>query len=426
MQIGLEHVSKGYKVVGGKIRQLPGEWLATLRSASARERRTFWALRDVSFGIQAGESVGILGLNGAGKSTVLRLIGGITYPSKGVVSVRGRVGALIDVGAGMHPELTGRENVHLFGAMLGMSRQGVRQRFDAIVDFSEVEKFLDMPMKWYSSGMRVRLGFAVAAFLEPDVLLIDEVLAVGDIGFQQKCVNHIQKLHQGGTTIVFVSHALRHVGYVCQRALWLADGQIVEDGSSVEVIRRYRASAEHEFAERARVASEGSAIRVRNVALTDASGQRRYEFAPGEDLVVRISYTMQNRAPDVEVFLKIVDGANRALVVARSGALASVRPPAGEGVVRCVFPSLPLGPGNYHVWGRVVRVQDDHDEVPWQPVAVFAVPFPKAMERSWKDILPWETPLLTLPARWSFDGAESLSDFTEASTPEAPAPLRIE
>lgn len=224
---------------------------------------------------------------------------------------------------------------------------------------------------------------------------------------------------------MFVSHALRIMGYVCQRALWLADGQMVLDGSTADVIRRYRASTEQEFAERARVASEGSAIQMRNVVLTDARGERRYEFAPGEDLVVGISYALQDRAPDVEVFLKIVDGANRALVVARSGALPGVRLPAREGVARCVFPSLPLGPGNYHVWGRVARVQDDHDEISWQPMTVFAVPFPDAMERSWKDILPWEMPLLTLPARWSFDGAGGPSYFTEESL-KVPAPFRIE
>jgi len=420
MQIQLEHVSKGYRLKSKakKIREVPADLLAALRLASHRESRDFWALRDVTFNVSSGESLGIVGHNGAGKSTILRLIGGITYPSKGVVKVRGRVGALIEIGAGMHPDLTGRENIHLFGAMLGLSREEVRRRFDAIVDFSEVEKFLDQPLKWYSSGMKVRLGFAVAAFLHPDVLLIDEVLAVGDIRFQQKCVNRIQSLHQGGTTIVFVSHALRHVGYVCQRALWLADGRIIIDGPSAEVIRQYSAAAEQEFAERARVASEKSTILVRNVALTDARGQRRYEFAPGEDLVVGISYSMQDKAPDIEVFLKIVDGMNRALIVARSGALARSRIPAGEGVARCVFPSLPLGPGNYHVWGRVVRVRDDHDEVPWQPMAVFAVPFPDTMDRSWKDILPSEMPLLTLKARWSLDGAERPSDLAETSTLE--------
>jgi hypothetical protein len=212
--------------------------------------------------------------------------------------------------------------------------------------------------------------------------------------------------------------------YVCQRAVWLADGGIVEDGPSAEVIRRYRADAEREFAERTRVASGGSSIQIRSVALTDSRGQGRYEFAPGEDLVVGISYAMQDRAPDVEVFLKIVDGTNRALVVARSGALAHARLSSGEGMLRCVFPSLPLGPGNYHVWGRVVRVQDDHDEVSWQPVAVFAVPFPDAMDRSWKDILPWEMPLLNLPARWSLDGAGSPTQFSDKSTPEFPAPIR--
>jgi ABC-2 type transport system ATP-binding protein/lipopolysaccharide transport system ATP-binding protein len=199
----------------------------------------FWALQDVSFTVGTSELVGIIGRNGAGKTTLLRILARITAPTAGVARVRGRLSALLDVGTGFHDELTGRENVFLSGAILGMSRRDVRARFDQIVAFSGVERFLDTPLKRYSAGMRLRLAFAVAAHLEPDVLVIDEALAVGDAEFQRRCLGRMEDLQRSGRTVVFVSHDLGAVGRLCERTLWLDQGRVRFDGPTHETLRRY-------------------------------------------------------------------------------------------------------------------------------------------------------------------------------------------
>lgn len=199
----------------------------------------FWALRDLNFEIKQGEVVGLIGRNGAGKSTLLKVLSRITEPTEGVAKIRGRVGSLLEVGTGFHPELTGRENVYLNGAILGMKRVEIDRQFDEIVAFAEVEKFIDTPVKHYSSGMRVRLAFAVAAHLNPEVLLVDEVLAVGDIRFQRKCLNKMQDVSQHGRTVIFVSHNMTTVTRLCDRALLLDDGRLVEDGPVDQVVAAY-------------------------------------------------------------------------------------------------------------------------------------------------------------------------------------------
>ena len=208
-------------------------------AGSAGARETLWALRSVSFTVGHGEVVGVIGNNGAGKSTLLRILSRITEPSEGCVTVRGRVGSLLEVGAGFHPDLTGRENAYLSGVILGMSRLEVRRRFDEIVAFSGVGRFIDTPVKRYSSGMYLRLAFSVAAHLEAEVLLVDEVLAVGDAEFQRKCLGKIGEVASGGRTVLFVSHNLTAVQSLCQRALLLRDGQLVEDGEVRAVVSRY-------------------------------------------------------------------------------------------------------------------------------------------------------------------------------------------
>lgn len=200
---------------------------------------TIWALRDVSFRADEGEVIGIVGRNGAGKSTLLKILSRITYPTSGEVKVKGRIASLLEVGTGFHDELTGRENVYLNGSILGMKKREVDKHFDAIVDFSGVDQFIDTPIKRYSSGMRLRLGFAVAAHLDPDVLVVDEVLAVGDAGFQKKCVNAMEGLRSSGRTVLFVSHNLAAVEHLCPRAIWIDGGRIREDGPSSEVIPHY-------------------------------------------------------------------------------------------------------------------------------------------------------------------------------------------
>lgn len=210
-------------------------------SAPGASREEFWALRDVSFEIQQGEVIGIIGRNGAGKSTLLKLLSRITEPTTGRISINGRIASLLEVGTGFHPELTGRENIFLNGAILGMSRADIRRRFDEIVAFAETEKFLDTPVKHYSSGMYMRLAFAVAAHLEPDILIIDEVLAVGDAEFQRKCLGKMQEVSTAGRTVLFVSHNMVAISSLCRRAILLKRGRIEADGSAEAVVRLFTA-----------------------------------------------------------------------------------------------------------------------------------------------------------------------------------------
>jgi len=198
-----------------------------------------WALKDVSFEVQEGEILGFIGRNGAGKSTILRILSRITRPTRGWADIRGRVGSLLEVGTGFHPELTGRENIYLNGAILGMKKRDISRKFDEIVTFAEVEKFVETPVKYYSSGMYVRLAFAVAAHLEPDILLVDEVLAVGDVGFQSKCIGKVDDVARGGRTVLFVSHQMNQIRRLCGRTMWLDAGSIRDMGPTAEVVSGY-------------------------------------------------------------------------------------------------------------------------------------------------------------------------------------------
>ncbi|MEM7220393.1 MAG: ABC transporter ATP-binding protein [Pseudomonadota bacterium] len=208
-------------------------------NAAMDMNETFWALKDVSFEIQKGEVVGIIGRNGAGKSTLLKLLSRITEPTTGSATIRGRVGSLLEVGTGFHPQLTGRENVFLNGSILGMSEQEVRSKFDEIVDFSEVGKFIDTPVKYYSSGMKVRLAFAVAAHVQPEVLIVDEVLSVGDVSFRKKCMEKMHEAGASGSTVLVVSHNAQAITSMCDRAIWLNQGQMYDDGPVSEIVSRY-------------------------------------------------------------------------------------------------------------------------------------------------------------------------------------------
>jgi lipopolysaccharide transport system ATP-binding protein len=202
-----------------------------------------WALRDVSFEVKRGEVIGIIGRNGAGKSTLLKILSRITEPTTGRVRLRGRVASLLEVGTGFHPELTGRENIYLNGAILGMTRAEIRRKFDEIVNFAEIEKFLDTPVKRYSSGMYVRLAFAVAAHLEPEILVVDEVLAVGDAEFQKKCLGKMSEVAQSGRTVLFVSHSMAAINRLCSRSVWLDQGRIAADGVTQEITTKYLSAA---------------------------------------------------------------------------------------------------------------------------------------------------------------------------------------
>src|SRR5258707_6915943 len=244
--IRVEQLSKQYLL--GKASQqtmLRERLVSFIKNPFAKETAvadTLWALREVSFCVKEGEVVGIIGRNGAGKSTLLKILSKITYPTTGRVKVCGRVASLLEVGTGFHEELTGRENIFLNGSILGMKQREVEAKLDQIIEFAGVERFIDTPIKRYSSGMRLRLGFAVAAHLDPDILIIDEVLAVGDAGFQKKCLNAMEDLRSGGRTVLFVSHNMAAVENLCTRAIWIDDGRLREDGPVQRVIESYMAT----------------------------------------------------------------------------------------------------------------------------------------------------------------------------------------
>jgi len=249
--IRAENLSKRYTIATAKNRHdtLSDQLVHGFKSVFSRSKNsprndeTFWALKDASFELKQGEIVGIIGKNGAGKSTLLKIISRITIPTYGSARIYGRVGSLLEVGTGFHPELTGRENIYLNGAIIGMKKEEIRRRFDAIVEFAEIAEFLDVPVKRYSSGMYVRLGFAVAAHLEPEILLVDEVLAVGDAAFQKKCLDKISDTAKGGGTVLFISHNMTAVNCLCKRVIWMKGGRIVEDGPAIDIVTKYLAKS---------------------------------------------------------------------------------------------------------------------------------------------------------------------------------------
>ena len=259
-----------------------------------REREDFWALTDVSFGIAPGEVVGLIGRNGAGKSTLLKILSRIVEPTKGRALLRGRVGSLLEVGTGFHPELTGRENVYLNGAILGMRRSEVRRKFDDIVAFAEVEQFLDTPVKQYSSGMYMRLAFAVAAQLEPEILLVDEVLAVGDASFQKKCIGRMGEVGREGRTVVFVSHSMTAITRLCPRAILLDHGRVIADGPAGEVTAAYLRSDLGTMAHRVwpepATAPGDRVVRLRSVSVIADDGAPRETMDIRRPVILEMAY----------------------------------------------------------------------------------------------------------------------------------------
>jgi len=275
------------------------------------QREWLWAIDDISLDVHRGEVVGIIGRNGAGKSTFLKLLSRVTRPTSGRIEIWGRVGSLLEVGTGFHPELTGRENIFLSGAILGMKRTEILERFEQIVEFSGVEKFLDTPVKRYSSGMYVRLGFSVAAHMEPDILVVDEVLAVGDLVFQQKCLQHMRQLTRSGMTVLLVSHNLAAVQSTCDRAILIECGKVVEDGAPIEVIEKYRdVLTEGRSSQRGEGGTDTDPVIINGFSLFDRQGAptRRVRFGESVGIRIEVDSKIRIRHPMINFGIKRGDG----------------------------------------------------------------------------------------------------------------------
>lgn len=279
--------------------------VSTLLCVSGRgRRREFWALRDASFAIRHGESVGIIGLNGAGKSTLLKLLSRITAPTTGRATIAGRVSALLEVGTGFHWELTGRENIRLYSAILGMQPEEVRRNFDAIVDFAGLAEFIDTPVKRYSSGMYVRLAFSVAAHLRPDILLLDEVLSVGDVSFQKKCMDFTKRLQRSQATILFVSHNMFSIKTMCTRVIYLKGGRIIFDGPVDKGIEHYESDCR--LASLSRPTTSEAALTITDMVLSDANGTPKTVYDLGERMRIRITYQARTAVDDPNFIIAFI------------------------------------------------------------------------------------------------------------------------
>jgi lipopolysaccharide transport system ATP-binding protein len=319
-----------------------------------REKSTIWAMRDVSFEIHRGEAIGIVGRNGAGKSTLLKVLSRVTEPTRGQADIWGRVGSLLEIGTGFHPELTGRDNIYLNGAILGMKKTEIARKFDEIVAFSEVEKFIDTPVKRYSSGMYVRLAFAVAAHLETEILIVDEVLAVGDTQFQKKCLGKMGEVARHGRTVLMVSHNMAAIHALCSRAILLEQGRSVSDGNPLEVTRLYLDGFEKQSnggvidLRSPSVPRSGKANIFSELRLKNGAGAATTAYLSGDDMVIEFDLDSAFPVPDPILFVGIDDSLGRRIFTVSSQYSQSDFPALDRPVTAvCTIPDLCLLPGRY-------------------------------------------------------------------------------
>jgi lipopolysaccharide transport system ATP-binding protein len=413
--IRVDGLSKSYRIARALKRQpyrtLQEEVIALPRTLWKRARgksemlETFWALSDVTFDVKEGEVVGIIGRNGAGKSTLLKILSRITEPTHGRAEIYGRVGALLEVGTGFHPELTGRENIFLSGAILGMRRTEIARRFDEIVSFAEVEQFIDTPTKRYSSGMYTRLAFAVAAHLEPEILLVDEVLAVGDAAFQKKCLGKMEDVAGHGRTVFFVSHNTQAVRQLCTRCILLEHGRIVSDAPTDvalavynQRLREMRVDAETGINNPENRRGSG-AIRFTGVSVEDLEGEERYGFKMGETVRFRLSYQLNEPMRGVAIVVALRSGLSREIVTSARHVVTTDQLAAGSrGSVVIDLPEIYIRPGEYPLYlhiSEAVPTKTNYDVLddltpplvigaggrrmhpnfdPTQPLGVFSIP----------------------------------------------------
>ena len=369
--IELEAVSKVYSLRHDRARSFQEMLVGAVRRRSDATE-PFWALRGVSLSIEPGQTVGLIGANGSGKSSLLKLIARIIEPTSGRIRVNGQVAGLLEVGVGFHPDLTGRENIYLSGAVLGWSRRQIEGICDQIIDFAEIDRFIDTPIKHYSSGMLVRLGFAVATGVQPEILLVDEVLAVGDQHFQEKCLKRVADMQRRGVTVILVSHALDLVRRFCNRVIWLADGQVVSDGDPDTVTAAYldlvrSANARPGSGQAGGIGSRWGTgeVQIGHVTLLNGAGRETRTYRTGERMIVRITYHAPARVeqPAFGVAIHRDDGVQ---VVGPNSVRTGADIPfvEGDGTVDYVLDWLPLNAGNYEltaaVYDRNVYQAYDH------------------------------------------------------------------
>jgi ABC-type polysaccharide/polyol phosphate transport system ATPase subunit len=354
-QIVVDRVSRSFRVSANAQRTLKDLFVSRGRAPVTE----VCALRDVELRAEPGEALGLVGRNGSGKTTLLRIVSGIIKPSSGHVNVGGRIGSLLELGAGFHPDFTGRENVYLNGSIHGLSRERVSELMDEIVAFAELERFIDLPVRTYSSGMYMRLGFSVAAHIQADVLLLDEVFAVGDEDFQRKCFGKIKEFKQRGGTIVFVSHDAQAVERLCDRAVLLGQGEVAFDGPTRDAIARYRKllaeeRSPDELAAGLRESGSGE-VRIVAVQLLDADGDERIQVAAGESLTVRLVVVSQQDVPPPSISLELRDDDGVVLGgVTQSTAGLGWDRRARERELRFELDALPLAEGRFHLRSALV------------------------------------------------------------------------
>jgi ABC-type polysaccharide/polyol phosphate transport system ATPase subunit len=362
LAIQLDNVTKKYRtgrsrtlvdLVTSNLDRLRGKNDDVHSAARGRISSTIWALRDVSIDIPVGAGLGVIGRNGAGKTTLLKLISRVTWPTSGAVRVGGHVVSLIELGAGFHPELTGRENVYLGGGLFGLTRREIDRQFDAIVHFADVERLIDTPMKRYSSGLYARLGFAVAIYSRPDIVLVDEVLAVGDAAFRRRALEALRRLIAEGRTVLFISHDMWNVRRLCSEILWMEEGRVRAYGPAGEIAERYMNEINIEALANQSVNLQShrggtGEIRYSSVELVDAGGQPATTIAPGGTLVVRAAYRAERAVERPAFQLAIID-VDSGLVITTATSNASSMPARveGDGFVECRFANLPLRPRQY-------------------------------------------------------------------------------
>ena len=371
--LDVRNVSKRFRMHSERQRSFQEIFVNLFRRSRYSSSKEFWALRDVSFQVMSGESLGVIGANGSGKSTLLKLLAGILEPTTGEIVVNGRISALLELGAGFHPDLTGRENIFLNGTLYGLSRQEMQKQMESIIEFSELNEFIDVPIKHYSSGMYVRLGFSVAIHTDPDLLLVDEVLAVGDANFQHKCMDAIQKYRQRGGSILLVSHDLGAIESICDRAIWYEHGQVQALGHPTDVVMQYLNNvATKEEAVRS-AAGKGRSVdqladgqrwgtgrvQITDVKLCDGDGVERSIFVTGAAMQIHLRYRADQRIQD-PIFGIALHHHNGTWVAGPNTDFGDLSIPSieGEGEVIYRIPSLSLLAGGYSISAAAVNRSD--------------------------------------------------------------------